>query len=228
MAYTTEAPVFGTAVTSRPDGGSSADVEDKDCRSIGRSQESREAIAAAIQKLGVRLLQNLETTPEQPNVIISPFSISLALSQLSLGMHVLLQLIRDTFSLNSLYFYTYIIILFDELCQQLAQVYSHLETVTVLIQLLHSLFTGAVNETLELLMHHLHEHSLPCYHESLHNVLVQLRNNDLQIATRIFMRQGYFLKINIKSFLTILKVETAQTLLAETFISLSFLLLALA
>ncbi|XP_010734965.2 serpin peptidase inhibitor, clade F (alpha-2 antiplasmin, pigment epithelium derived factor), member 2b [Larimichthys crocea] len=133
-AYTTAAPVFGTAVTSRPDGGSSADVEDKDCRSIGRSQESREAIAAAIQKLGVRLLQNLETTPEQPNVIISPFSISLALSQLSLG---------------------------------------------------------AVNETLELLMHHLHEHSLPCYHESLHNVLVQLRNNDLQIATRIFMRQGF-------------------------------------
>lgn len=51
---------------------------------------------------------------------------------------------------------------------------------------------GAVNETQELLMHHLHEHTLPCYHESLSSVLKQLRNNDLQIATRIFLRQGYF------------------------------------
>lgn len=43
-------------------------------------------------------------------------------------------------------------------------------------------------------MHHLHEHTLPCYHESLRNVLVQLRDNDLQIATRIFLHQGYFLE----------------------------------
>lgn len=53
------------------------------------------------------------------------------------------------------------------------------------------LITGAVNETQELLMHHLHEHTLPCYHESLHYVLKHLRNNDLQIATRIFLREGY-------------------------------------
>ncbi|CAG08932.1 unnamed protein product, partial [Tetraodon nigroviridis] len=98
------------------------------------SPKSREAIAAAIQKLGVRLLQNLEATPEQPNIIISPLSISLALSQLALG---------------------------------------------------------AVNETRELLMHHLHEHTLPCYHQSLYNVLAGLRNSDLQIATKIFLRQGF-------------------------------------
>uniref|UniRef100_A0A3Q3WU75 Serpin domain-containing protein n=1 Tax=Mola mola TaxID=94237 RepID=A0A3Q3WU75_MOLML len=91
-------------------------------------------LKGAIQKLGLQLLQNLETTAEQPNVIISPFSISLALSQLALG---------------------------------------------------------AVNETRELLMHYLHEHTLPCYHESLHNVFMQLRNNQLQIATRIFLRQGF-------------------------------------
>lgn len=46
-------------------------------------------------------------------------------------------------------------------------------------------------------MHHLHENTLPCYHESLHNVLEQLRDNDLQIATRIFLRQGYFLEMII-------------------------------
>ncbi|XP_044057385.1 serpin peptidase inhibitor, clade F (alpha-2 antiplasmin, pigment epithelium derived factor), member 2b [Siniperca chuatsi] len=130
---TTEAPIIATTVTSSPNGGSSEEERDDGCLSIGRSPQSREAIAAAIQKLGVQLLQNLETTLEQPNVIISPFSIALALSQLALG---------------------------------------------------------AVNETEELLMHHLHEHTLPCYHESLHNVLVQLRS-DLQIATRIFLRQGF-------------------------------------
>ncbi|KAM7412904.1 hypothetical protein PAMA_020337 [Pampus argenteus] len=131
---TADAPIFATTVPSRPNGGSSEEAQDGDCGSISRSPQSKEAIAAAIQKLGIQLLQNLEPTPEQPNVIISPLSISLALSQLALG---------------------------------------------------------AVNETEELLMHHLHENTLACYHQSLHNVLVQLRNNDLQIATRIFLRQGF-------------------------------------
>uniref|UniRef100_UPI0037E8415F serpin peptidase inhibitor, clade F (alpha-2 antiplasmin, pigment epithelium derived factor), member 2b n=1 Tax=Semicossyphus pulcher TaxID=241346 RepID=UPI0037E8415F len=127
-ANSTEEPLI---VTNTSDGGSSAG--EGGCPSISRSSQSREAIAAAIQKLGVQLLQNLDPTPEQPNVIISPFSIALALSQLALG---------------------------------------------------------AVNETHELLMQHLHDNTLPCYHESLHNVLVHLRS-DLQIATRIFLRQGF-------------------------------------
>uniref|UniRef100_A0A672H019 Serpin domain-containing protein n=1 Tax=Salarias fasciatus TaxID=181472 RepID=A0A672H019_SALFA len=104
------------------------------CVSVSRGSQSREAVAASIQKLGVQLLRNLETSPEQPNVIISPLSIALALSQLALG---------------------------------------------------------AVNETEELLMRHLHENTLPCYHQSLHNLLVHLRNNEVQIATRLFLRQGF-------------------------------------
>uniref|UniRef100_A0A096LXJ7 Serpin domain-containing protein n=1 Tax=Poecilia formosa TaxID=48698 RepID=A0A096LXJ7_POEFO len=96
--------------------------------------DTKQTITAAIQRLGMQLLQNLETTPEQPNVIISPLSISLALSQLALG---------------------------------------------------------AKNETEELLMYHLHENSVPCYHESLRHVLMQLRNSDVQIATRMFLRQGF-------------------------------------
>ncbi|XP_031729493.1 serpin peptidase inhibitor, clade F (alpha-2 antiplasmin, pigment epithelium derived factor), member 2b isoform X3 [Anarrhichthys ocellatus] len=132
--HTREAPLLATATTSRPNESPSEGEHGEDCPSVGRSQQSREAIAAAIQKLGVQLLQNLETTPEQPNVIISPLSISLALSQLALG---------------------------------------------------------AANETEELLMHHLHENTLPCYHQSLHNVLELLRQNELQIATRIFLRQGF-------------------------------------
>ncbi|KAK5904885.1 hypothetical protein CesoFtcFv8_006405 [Champsocephalus esox] len=132
-ANSTEENVTATTIPSISNGGSSEE-EEENCLSIGRSPESKEAIAAAMQKLGVQLLQNLETTPEQPNVIISPLSISLALSQLALG---------------------------------------------------------AVNETEELLMHHLHEHTLPCYHQSLYNVLAYLRDSDLQIATRIFLRQGF-------------------------------------
>lgn len=41
-------------------------------------------------------------------------------------------------------------------------------------------------------MHHLHEHTLPCYHESLYNVLAGLQNDDLRIATQIFLRRGHF------------------------------------
>ncbi|XP_076002478.1 serpin peptidase inhibitor, clade F (alpha-2 antiplasmin, pigment epithelium derived factor), member 2b [Genypterus blacodes] len=76
---TTEAP---SAPTSRPDGSSSEEDQEENCKS---SAESWKAITTAVERLGMKLLQNLETTPEQPNVIISPLSISLALSQLALG-----------------------------------------------------------------------------------------------------------------------------------------------
>uniref|UniRef100_A0A672H3V8 Serpin domain-containing protein n=1 Tax=Salarias fasciatus TaxID=181472 RepID=A0A672H3V8_SALFA len=117
-----------------PNRTSSDEEAGEGCVSVSRGSQSREAVAASIQKLGVQLLRNLETSPEQPNVIISPLSIALALSQLALG---------------------------------------------------------AVNETEELLMRHLHENTLPCYHQSLHNLLVHLRNNEVQIATRLFLRQGF-------------------------------------
>uniref|UniRef100_A0A8C5E0W7 Serpin domain-containing protein n=1 Tax=Gouania willdenowi TaxID=441366 RepID=A0A8C5E0W7_GOUWI len=130
----TAAPATQSTATADGPNGTSSNEEEEGCLSVSRRPQSREPIAAAIQKLGVQLLQNLEPTPEQQNVIISPLSISLALSQLALG---------------------------------------------------------AVNETEELLMHHLHANTLPCYHQSLHNILEQLTNNDLQIATRIFLRPGF-------------------------------------
>uniref|UniRef100_A0A3B4GFK1 Serpin family F member 2 n=1 Tax=Pundamilia nyererei TaxID=303518 RepID=A0A3B4GFK1_9CICH len=138
-AGTTEASIITTSyqpptTSSGPTGASSTEEDDGGCLSLGRSPHSKEIVAAAIQKMGVQLLQNLEMTPEQPNIIISPLSISLGLSQLALG---------------------------------------------------------AVNETRELLMHHLHENTLPCYHQSLHSILMQLKNSDLHIATRIFLREGF-------------------------------------
>ncbi|CAL8353405.1 unnamed protein product [Lota lota] len=107
---------------------------DGPCESVGQRSRSLKFIAKAIQRIGMQLLENLEPTEKEPNVIISPLSISLALSQLALG---------------------------------------------------------AANETEQVLMSHLHGNTLPCYHESLHNVLEQLKSDDLQIATRIFLRQGF-------------------------------------
>ncbi|XP_077421860.1 serpin peptidase inhibitor, clade F (alpha-2 antiplasmin, pigment epithelium derived factor), member 2b [Vanacampus margaritifer] len=129
----TPGPLPSIPTTSAP-GEEDSSEEDGGCASIGRDAEAREAIAAALQNLGLQLLQNLKTTPEKPNVIISPFSIALALSQLALG---------------------------------------------------------AVNETEELLMQHLHGNNITCYHHAVNHIMGQLRNSDLKIATRIFLRQGF-------------------------------------
>ncbi|KAK7883111.1 hypothetical protein WMY93_029285 [Mugilogobius chulae] len=130
-SVTPKAPIIST-VTSGPSENVTEEVDENGCMS--KSPSSKKKIAAAIEKLGMKLLQNLETTPDQPNIIISPLSIALGLSQLALG---------------------------------------------------------AVNETEELLMHHLHDHSLPCYHQVLRHVLAQIKNIDLQLATRIFLRKGF-------------------------------------
>lgn len=131
-AVTTEAPSEVTTVPVGADEPPTQEADEEGCPA--KSPLSRKKIAAAIEKLGMKLLQNLDTTPDQPNIIISPLSIALGLSQLALG---------------------------------------------------------AVNETEELLMQHLQDDALPCYHQALRHVLAQLRNNDLQLATRIFLRKGF-------------------------------------
>lgn len=87
-AAPTEATVLASTTTT-PNEASSEEEDPDDCQSVSRRPKSQQTITAAIQKLGVQLLQHLETTPEQPNVIISPLSISLALSQLALGTEVI-------------------------------------------------------------------------------------------------------------------------------------------
>lgn len=174
------------ANTSQPDADWSEEGRDEECCLIGRSPESREAIAAAIQKLGVRLLQNLEATPEQPNIIISPLSISIALSQLALGKHIWPLKAHCTFTVFSL---------------SLVSIFlKFMVTWRIPQSVIAPSLAGAVNETRELLMHHLHEQTLHCYHQSLYNVLAGLRNKDLQIATQIFLRQGYLSKENFLFF----------------------------
>ncbi|KAM8853989.1 serpin peptidase inhibitor, clade F (alpha-2 antiplasmin, pigment epithelium derived factor), member 2b [Synchiropus picturatus] len=126
-AVTTEVP---TIESVSPTNG--VPLEDKPADQCGHA--GGRTVAAFIQDLGIKLLQTLKATPEQPNIIISPLSISLALSQLSLG---------------------------------------------------------AANETEDLLMHHLHRNTLPCYHTSMHEILERLKENDMHIAARIFLREGF-------------------------------------
>ncbi|KAI4889892.1 hypothetical protein NFI96_023913 [Prochilodus magdalenae] len=49
------------------------------------SLESQRTVGDAIAKLGLKLLENLQPGPEQPNIVLSPLSVSLALAQLALG-----------------------------------------------------------------------------------------------------------------------------------------------
>lgn len=54
----------------------------------GRQMFSSEALGplgGSIERLGLQLLERLLIGPQQPNVLISPFSLSLALAQLALG-----------------------------------------------------------------------------------------------------------------------------------------------
>lgn len=65
--------------------GSSEEDLDTLCDGEMSSQQIKRTIGNGIMKLGLLFLENLKPSPEQPNVIISPLSLSVALSQLALG-----------------------------------------------------------------------------------------------------------------------------------------------
>lgn len=49
------------------------------------STEERRSLGGAIERLGLQLLENLPIVPQQPNIILSPLSVALALAHLTLG-----------------------------------------------------------------------------------------------------------------------------------------------
>ncbi|KAG7484775.1 hypothetical protein MATL_G00054310 [Megalops atlanticus] len=68
--------------------------------------EAKRAVGGAILKLGLQLLENLKTSSQQPNVVVSPLSVSLALSQLALGAaNETEQLLLRSLNADSLPFY---------------------------------------------------------------------------------------------------------------------------
>lgn len=61
-----------------------AESEEK-CDDAFLLESNQRAVESSLTQLGLRLLEQLQPTPDQPNVVISPLSIALALSQLALG-----------------------------------------------------------------------------------------------------------------------------------------------
>ncbi|KAK2880999.1 hypothetical protein Q8A67_018267 [Cirrhinus molitorella] len=144
-------PTITEALTVSPDGletdpsttapgqkeGSSEEDLDSLCDGDMTSQQIKRTVGNGIMKLGLWFMENLKSSPEQPNVIISPLSLSVALSQLALG---------------------------------------------------------ATNETEELLLHHLHADTLPCYHTALSSLLRNFRKRSLSIGSRIYLKTGFSVK----------------------------------
>lgn len=50
------------------------------------NSEALGPLGGSIERLGLQILEQLPVGPQQPNVLISPFSLSLALAQLALGL----------------------------------------------------------------------------------------------------------------------------------------------
>uniref|UniRef100_A0A8C4DN62 Serpin domain-containing protein n=1 Tax=Dicentrarchus labrax TaxID=13489 RepID=A0A8C4DN62_DICLA len=55
---------------------------------------------------------------------------------------------------------------------------------------------GARNKTEKLLLKSLHAHSLPCYHHILGGLLPYFRNTSLEVATRMYLRPGFEVKLS--------------------------------
>lgn len=113
MSHTEELTPDGFATsTSTGENAESSSEEDLD-ESCGplNSKELRRAIGSRIMKFGLELLENLKAEPKQSNIIISPLSVSLALSHLALGMFLTcktwpndINLMHVTFTINEAIF----------------------------------------------------------------------------------------------------------------------------
>lgn len=87
MSYTEDFTQDGFSIsTPTAEHAESSSEEDLDelCGPLS-SKELQRAVGSGIMKFGLELLENLKADSKQSNIIISPLSVSLALSQLALG-----------------------------------------------------------------------------------------------------------------------------------------------
>lgn len=80
-----EEPTSGATDTQVPVSDEEDTTKAQSCGSQLFSTEERRSLGGAIERLGLQLLENLPIVPQQPNVILSPLSMALALAHLTLG-----------------------------------------------------------------------------------------------------------------------------------------------
>uniref|UniRef100_W5MH09 Serpin domain-containing protein n=1 Tax=Lepisosteus oculatus TaxID=7918 RepID=W5MH09_LEPOC len=69
-----------------PEGSSSEEESpEQECRGGVPRREAQKALGAAVTTFGLELLQQLLSRSKEPNIVVSPLSVALALSQLALG-----------------------------------------------------------------------------------------------------------------------------------------------
>ncbi|XP_056910168.1 alpha-2-antiplasmin [Takifugu flavidus] len=83
----TEEPTPGVTNASVPVSDEEDTTEAHNCRTQLVSTEEQRSLGGAIEQLGLQLLENLPIVSQQPNVILSPLSVALALAHLTLGAH---------------------------------------------------------------------------------------------------------------------------------------------
>lgn len=142
------------------------------CRNQLASTGGRRSLGGAIEQFGVQLLEKLPIIPQQPNVILSPLSVALALAHLTLG--------ESDFS----FVCQKEIIHVQDLSAGFGKNLIPVETAGIYLLL------GAHNETENLLLKTLHAHNLPCYHHILGGLLPHFKNKSLEVATRMYLRPG--------------------------------------
>ncbi|KAK1785990.1 hypothetical protein P4O66_017737 [Electrophorus voltai] len=176
-------PAASTPTKEKDENSSEEDTEEHCGRHLS-STKMRHAIGSGIMKFGLQLLENLNANKEQPNIIISPLSVFLALSQLTLGRSITSH--NDTLLIRTVPFKQWL-------------------DLEHLISAYYVLSVRARNETEELLLQSLHAKTMPCYQDTLKDLLHHVRKNHLQIASRMYLGSGFhpkqeFLQASLKIY----------------------------
>ncbi|CAF96208.1 unnamed protein product, partial [Tetraodon nigroviridis] len=158
------------------------------------SSEERRSLGGTIERLGLQLLENLPIVPQQPNIILSPLSVALALAHLTLG--------------ESEFSFVCPTIRSKHFPPPGSPTCLHQNVIFALLKLFlfcflgfycfffFFLLLGAHNETEQLLLKTLHAHNLPCYHHILGHLLPHFKNTSLEVATRMYLRPGFEVKLS--------------------------------
>lgn len=83
--------MFGQEELSTAAPGVSGSTGEEEKEKVGEcggtfSREDRRLVGGAVERLGLKLLDQLPVSPQQPNVVLSPLSLAFALAHLTVGL----------------------------------------------------------------------------------------------------------------------------------------------